>query len=718
MSNQDNTYFLDQTIADIEQSFSIKPDTSASDQQESPLAQACRYLFKKIYNSYPNDLVAPDDNRDIYITNLASSAGLRVREVKLPDHWWQHDNGPLLLSDNNGIDYYVATPNKQGGYDCYFPEKAISKRVSADWADSITNSAYMFYKALPDQKLNIKDLLKNALSGRYQDLQYIVILQCIISVVMLLSPIAMGWIFDQVIPNADRRLLFDLVCALTVAVLASTCFNIVQTICLIRLRLKLNVSIQSAVWDRLLRLPLNFIKQFSAGDLTNRASGIDTIQQELTAATMSTAISGLLSILTLFVMAYYSWQLTIIACIGIAIIIVTTLVANLIYYKYQKHICNLEGQLEGVILQLLGGIAKLRVSHVENKAFTKWMGIFSKKVRYEYIGGYCLFSFSIFHTFLLILLSMIIYGFIAKHGVQISLGQYIAFNAAFGYFFSSLLGIVGVVNRLISIIPLYQRIKPILITEPESDNNLTCLSSLSGKIELVNVDFRYIENGPGIFKQFSLLIEPGEFVAIVGSSGAGKSTLLRLLLGFEKPSQGHVYYDNHDMRNLNMNMLRAQFGVVLQNASVMQGTLLENIIGSKAASEEEAWAAAAIVGLAEYIKNLPMGMETIVSEGSKTLSGGQRQLLFLARSIVHRPRILYLDEATSALDNIHQYVVHKNLEQLKMTRVVVAHRLSTVRHAHRIIVLGDGGILEQGSFDELIQNQGLFYQLAKRQLLV
>ena len=219
-----------------------------------------------------------------------------------------------------------------------------------------------------------------------------------------------------------------------------------------------------------------------------------------------------------------------------------------------------------------------------------------------------------------------------------------------------------------------------------------------------------------MLEDVSLTAEPGEFVAIVGPSGAGKSTVFRLLLGFERPETGTVSYDGQSLGELDARAVRRQLGVVIQNARILAGPIFQNIVGAANLTLDDAWEAARIAGIAEDIERLPMGMHTFISDAAAAFSGGQRQRLLIARAVVARPRVLLFDEATSALDNRTQAAVSSALEQLQATRIVIAHRLSTIQHADRIVVLERGRIVEQGHYDELMESDGLFASLARRQI--
>ena len=299
----------------------------------------------------------------------------------------------------------------------------------------------------------------------------------------------------------------------------------------------------------------------------------------------------------------------------------------------------------------------------------------------------------------------------------LSVGAFVAFNSAYGLFLGAMQALGDASLNLLRIIPIYERIIPILETPPEVDRSKGFPGRLSGAIDISHVTFRYTQDGPAIVRDLSLKIKAGEFVAFVGSSGCGKSTLMRLMLGFEQPASGTIYFDGQDLSSIDVRMLRQQMGVVLQVSRVMPTEIFRNICGASARTLEDAWEAAEKSGLAEDIRNMPMGMHTYVSEGGGTLSGGQRQRLMIARAIVNKPKIIFLDEATSALDNRTQQIVSESMDRMEATRIVIAHRLSTIINADKICYLEAGQIIEQGTYQELMEKDGAFAALAKRQMV-
>jgi NHLM bacteriocin system ABC transporter ATP-binding protein len=384
---------------------------------------------------------------------------------------------------------------------------------------------------------------------------------------------------------------------------------------------------------------------------------------------------------------------------------------------YYRRLVYLQGKISGIVLQAIEGTAKFRAAAAEGRAFATWAAEFSQAKRVSYQARDISNNLQTFNAGYQVITTMAIFAVVILSGREgLTIGQFLAFNTAFIQFMMAVMTLSGAFLTVLNIIPMYERARPVLQAVPEVDELKEHPGELVGGIEIANVSFCYDEDGPVILKDVSLEIHPGEYVALVGSSGSGKSTLFRLLLGFEHPLSGSIYYDGRDLDRLDVREVRRQLGVVLQNGKVMAGDIFSNIVGSLPLTIDDAWRAAAMAGLAEDIRKLPMGMHTILSNGGGTLSGGQRQRLLIARAVVNRPRILFFDEATSALDNHTQAIVSQSLEDLQATRVVIAHRLSTIKGADKIFVLQNGRIAQQGTYDELINVEGLFADLAKRQM--
>jgi ABC-type bacteriocin/lantibiotic exporter with double-glycine peptidase domain len=385
--------------------------------------------------------------------------------------------------------------------------------------------------------------------------------------------------------------------------------------------------------------------------------------------------------------------------------------------RYQRRETEMVGKVSSLVLQLLTGIAKLRVAGAEMRAFAVWAGQYSIQKANTAKAQSAANALLVFNSASTVLTSLVVFAAVVYFlGGSVSTGDFVAFNVAFAQFLYASADITTAFTNIFQAAPFYERAKPILRTLPEVDTEKPDPGVLRGRVEINHVSFRYDPDGPLVLDDVSLRAEPGEFVAIVGPSGAGKSSLFRQLLGFEEAEAGSVYYDDHPLSELNVQAVRRQMGVVLQNGRLMSGTIFQNITGVSQLTMDQAWEAARMAGLDRDIEMMPMGMFTFLGEGTSAISGGQRQRLMIARAIASKPRILLFDEATSALDNRTQAIVSSSLENLKATRIVIAHRLSTIMNADRIYVLKDGLIVQSGTYTELMEREGPFRDLAARQI--
>ena len=374
----------------------------------------------------------------------------------------------------------------------------------------------------------------------------------------------------------------------------------------------------------------------------------------------------------------------------------------------------------GQTVQLIKGISKLKIAGAEPRAFAAWSKDYTKQTQLELSTQKVEDLVALVNTILPTITTGILFLVAVKlieqgQNTRLTLGTFVAFNAAFNTFINGTTNLSGAITDVSQIIPLWKRTKPILGTIPEVESYKADPGRLVGRININRVSFRYKKDRPLILENVSINVEPGEFIALVGSSGSGKSTLLRLLLGFETPETGSIYYDGQDLASLDVSAVRRQMGIVLQSGKITSGSIWENLASGARTTKDEAWLALSLAGFEAEVREMPMGIQTLISEGGSNLSGGQKQRLLIAKALILKPRILLFDEATSALDNKTQAVVSENLDKLKVTRIVIAHRLSTIRNADRIYVLEAGKVVQQGNFTELAAAEGWFAQLMKRQ---
>lgn len=691
---------------------------------DDPLLAACWLVgdAQGIAIKAPLTMVRGGTSRDP-VSDIARASHVQVRSVRLSGSWWREDNGPLLgfLDEDDELHPVALLPRSPWSYDLVDPRTGERSRVSADVVKRIYSHAFMFYPSLPGGKVTGWELLRlGARSVWGRDVLVVVAMGLAGGAVGMLLPVITGDLFDRVIPQADPGQIWPLALLLVASAVGTLLFEFTRGIAVQRMEGRMAAISQAAIWDRVVHLPTTFFRDYSAGDLAMRAMGIDAIRQTVSGLALTTILSSVFSVFNFGLLFHYDVRLALVATAVLAVSVLLSTVLNYVGVRLERQQAELQGNISGLVLQLINGINKFRMAGAERRAFFLWATAFRRQRQMAYRTRTVQNVHWTVHSVMPVAANLVLFTvFLSTSGAvsgTLSAGRFLAFMTAFGMVNGSLMALSGTVMSLLRVVPLYERAKPILEAETEIDPSKEDPGPLAGEIELSHVSFRYDEDGPPIIDDLSLHVRPGEFVAVVGPSGQGKSTLLRLLLGFEKPMSGSIYYDGKDLETLDLPAVRRQIGVVLQHGTLMQGDLFSNIAGAANISQDEAWEAARLAGLAEDIKQMPMGMHTMIPDGGGTLSGGQRQRLLIARALVRKPRILLLDEATSALDNETQAAVMDSLAGLEATRIVIAHRLSTIMHADRICVLNKGRIVQEGTYEELMAQEGLFAELARRQL--
>lgn len=659
-------------------------------------------------------------NRMQPLQAIAEASKISIREVILKGNWWAQDLGSLLgfmAEDNRPV---ALLDKKPGTYVLYDLSNGTKTHLTAECASRLNTKAWMFVRPFPHKPLAARDVMRFGLQGCRKDIVRTLLMAIAAGMLSLATPLATSMLFDQIIPSENHSQLLRLVAVLSVAFVSLTLFQLVQALAQIRVESKTVWSLQCAIWDRILALPVPFFRQFSAGDLANRSMSMDRIRQIVSGTALTTIVTGVFSGLQLGLLFYYSVELAMVAVVLGMVLAIVPAVCLFMQHGYQTSLYQIIGRIQGVGVQLLGGIPKLRVHAAEERAFDMWAALFAQQRAISFRSGRLnnlLVAYSQSFGLVGTLVILVWIFWTDDRALQtMSAGGFLAFVSAFTIVLTSAHSMLLTLYPLVSVKSLFRRTQPILQTLPEAPAGKAYPGELHGHVELSQVSFRYQRGGPLVVKGLSLQVKPGEFLALVGPSGSGKSTLLRLLLGFEQPESGSILYDRQALNQLDVQAVRRQIGVVLQNSTLMAGSIFENIVGSAPLTVDDAWEAVRKVDLEDAIKTMPMGIYTIIGEGGAGLSGGERQRLLMARALVRRPRLLFFDEATSALDNQSQAWVSKNLEGLGITRVVIAQRLSTTRHADRICVVVDGRIVEIGSFDLLMSKGKVFPILAKRQL--
>ena len=650
---------------------------------------------------------------------IARASRLRIRQVTLLDLWWQQDCGKAMIaytrSEHRPVAILQLTPSR---YELLDPVAQIRLHIDANIATTLEPVAYIFYRSLPDRIHKKIQLIQFSLFGLQKELLVILTTGIGVALLGMITPYATGIIIDNAIPDRNFGLLVQIGFGLLVAALAAALFSLVQRFALLRIETIAEISTQAAIWDKLLKLPVSFFRHYTTGDLHSRVSSVKEISRLTTGITITKFLSGSFALFNLALLCYYSLPLAMVAVILALIVTIFTAVSGTSLIHKLQPLLEVRGKIFGQTVQLINGIAKLKVAGAELRAFATWSKNYTEQIKLELSTQYIEDLVALVNTVLPTLTTGILFAvtiFSQKHNTGLTLGTFVAFNAAFNTFINGATDLSSAVTDVSQIIPLWKRAKPILETLPEIESNKKDPGRLIGKINIDSVSFRYQKDRPSILKNVSINVEPGKFIALVGSSGSGKSTLLRLLLGFETPESGSIYYDNQDLASLDTMAVRRQMGVVLQSGKIASGSIWFNLASGAQATINEAWSALSLAGLAKEVREMPMGIHTVISEGGGNLSGGQRQRLLIAKALILKPRILLFDEATSALDNKTQAVVSENLDRLKVTRIVIAHRLSTIRNADCIYVLEAGKVVQQGNFVELAASEGLFAKLIERQ---
>ena len=682
--------------------------------EDDRLVAACR---KACEGSSINIVAPPGSEHGATMEDIARVSHIRVRPIRLQEEWWKRANGPLVgYADHE--DFPVALRPVAGGYELTDPLTTQTHRVDPSVASNIATDAWQLYRPFPARSLRALDVLRYALHDNVRDFVLIAVAGLLVGLLGLVVPHATGEIIDTIIPSADIGLAVQMGAALVVVAIATTLTGLARDTAVLRIETRASSSVQAAVWDRLLALPVPFFRRFSSGDLAVRAGAIDSIRRSLSGSTMNALLSSMFSLTSFGLLLYYSAKLAGVAALLALGSIIMAAIVGYASVRAHRRLEALEGKLTSLVLELLTGIAKLRIAGAEGRAFNVWAKLFATKERVAFDVKNLENRFGVVESVYPLVSSMVIYYLVATmpQSASFSTGEFLAFNAAYGMFIGNLLGLVSTAIDLAEVVPTYERARPLLEAVPEVDEAKAHPGELRGEIRVSHVKFRYTEAGPLVLDDVDFTISPGEFIAIVGTSASGKSSLLRAMLGFENPEGGGVYYDGQELTSIDVTEVRRQIGVVLQNGELMVGDIYQNIVGSRALDMDTVMEAIKAAGMEADIEAMPMGIHTMISSGGRSLSGGQRQRLMIARAIVNKPRIVFFDEATSALDNRTQSIVTRSLDQLRATRIVVAHRLSTIKDANRIIVLDRGRVVEMGTYEDLIAQEGVFAELAKRQM--
>ncbi|MFF0024714.1 NHLP bacteriocin export ABC transporter permease/ATPase subunit [Streptomyces sp. NPDC005496] len=650
------------------------------------------------------------------VERIALASRVRARAVRLDGRWWRDDIGPLV-GHRAVSGAPVALLWRRGGYVAVHPSSGRETPVEKANAAEFEPRGVMFYRPLPERRLSPLRLMRFCLRGSGGDLRNLAISGLVTVAIGALVPIATGKVLGEYVPKAQHGLIAQVCLAVMVSGVVSAAFMLLQNLTVLRMEGRIEAVLQPAVWDRLLRLPTTFFTSRSTGELASAAMGISSIRRLLAGVGPTVLQAGTVGAMNLGLLLWYSVPMAL-AAIGMLVVIAAVFLGlGLWQVRWQRRLVVLGNKLNNQAFQTLRGLPKLRVAAAENYAYAAWAGEFARSRELQQRVGRIKNLTTVLGAVYLPLCSLLMFMLLAGPARgSLTAAEFLTFNTSVTMLLTSVTQLTSAFVSAAAALPMFEEIRPVLDATPEVRTASTRPGPLSGGIEARGLSFRYSDDGPLVLDDVSFAVRPGEFVAIVGPSGCGKSTLLRLLIGFDRPVSGSVLYDGQDLAALDQSAVRRQCGVVLQHAQPFTGSILDCICGTEPYTPEEAMAAAEMAGLAEDIRRMPMGLHTIVS-GSGAVSGGQRQRLMIAQALIRRPRILFLDEATSALDNETQRTVIESTRALDATRVVIAHRLSTVMDADRVIVMEDGRIAQQGPPAQLLADTGgRLHELVRRQM--
>ncbi|TCR26868.1 NHLP bacteriocin export ABC transporter permease/ATPase subunit [Streptomyces sp. BK205] len=650
------------------------------------------------------------------VERIALASRVRIRSVRLDGNWWRDDVGPLVghraLSGAP-----VALLWRRGGYVAVHPATGRETPIEKDNAEEFEPRAVMFYRPLPDRKLSPLGLVRFSMRGTGGDVTNLLLSGLVTVAIGALVPIATGKVLGEFVPKAQTGLIVQVCLAVMVSGVVTAAFMLLQNLTMLRLEGRIEATLQPAVWDRLLRLPTKFFTERSTGELASQAMGISSIRRMMAGIGPTVAQSVTVGAMNLGLLFWYSVPMAMAAIAMLVVIAAGFLGLGLWQVRWQRRLVVLGNKLNNQAFQTLRGLPKLRVAAAENYAYAAWASEFARSRELQQKVGRIKNLTTVLGSVYLPLCTLLMFMLLAGPARgSMSAAAFLTFNTSVTMLLTAVTSLTGAFVSAVAALPLFEEIKPVLEAQPEVRTASTRPGPLTGALEARRLSFRYSDDGPLILDDVSFEIRPGEFVAVVGPSGCGKSTLLRLLIGFDRPLSGSVLYDGQDLAALDQSAVRRQCGVVLQHAQPFTGSILDVICGTEPYTPEEAMAAAAMAGLAEDIQRMPMGLHTIVS-GSGAISGGQRQRLMIAQALIRRPRILFFDEATSALDNDTQRTVIESTKALNATRIVIAHRLSTVLDADRVIVMENGKVAQQGPPAQLLADTGgRLHELVRRQM--
>ncbi|MCY4478252.1 MAG: ATP-binding cassette domain-containing protein [Gammaproteobacteria bacterium] len=664
------------------------------------------------------------ETEPVALADILRASDVRSRAVRLPDDekWWRGDNGAMLgyLGDRR-TPVALIPSGASARYRILNPRIGRLKRITRKLAAALDPQAVAFYPTLPPRPAGAGDVLRMVSAGTLPHLLKYAAVGIMVALLAYVPALALGLVVSYIVPAGDRSVLGPAVGGVVALGFIGALAHLMQSFSLIRIEGRGATRISGAFWNRVLRLPSRILRGYMAGDLAARALSFQQLR-DVISGTVANAVTSMLfmapaaCLLILFEPALSVALFT----VGLMVLLALALLGAL-QLPWRQRALETAQQLNGRLYEFINAIGRVQKVRAMGSVFAAWAGPYRVQKTAEHQANRLDAWMRAINVSAPLMASAALLAVYALGATpDASIGSFLLVYLAATVFFSALTRLGATVSALTEVLSTYRQAAPLLSQAPESQAGKraprTAANRLGGDVRLDHVTFRYHPNGPLILDDVSIRCRPGEFVAIVGESGSGKSTIFRLLLGLERPESGTAYYDGFDLSGFDLEALRQNVGVVTQDAALMSGTILENIVGiGRSLTEDDAWAAAALASVADDIRNMPMGMNTAVGEDVPLLSGGQAQRLLIAAALVRKPRLLLLDEATNSLDNTTQAAVVANIDRALASRIVIAHRLTTIRGADRIYVMSAGKVVQEGTFEELAAVPGKFRDLVARQ---
>ena len=655
----------------------------------------------------------------IGLVDVLVASGVRARRVRVQgeDDWWRGDNNAMLAFRAADGQPVALLPGAFGRYREIDPVTKRSVRVTASRAASLEQEAWMFYRPLPPGNVGPGDLLRMALHGSGPDLARLAVAGLPGGLVKLVPALALGFVAHQVAGGGSAGALYAVAVAVAGFGLLGALLHLLQSTAMMRLEGRSASRVEAAFWDRLMRLPPSVLHRHPAGDLAMSGMTFQNLRDGLQGVVADSLLSVVFLLPVFGVIFFHDTTLGVIALVFSLLSLLVTVALGLRQVAPHGRMIGAARRVAGRLFQIVGGITKLRVDNAEGSAFAMWARDYREQKRAELELGALEGHARAFGAALPFLAAGVLLFAVAAGDRDLPVGDFLVVYTVFIVFQAAVARVGESFGTIAAAVPAFAQMRPLLAAVPESEVGGDTVEFLGGDILFDRVSFRYDPDGPLILDDVTIHARRGEFVAIAGESGAGKSTLFRLALGIDRPNAGAVYYDGRDLRHLNLKQVRRQIGAVPQSVGLHPQDLWDNVVGHhEEVSSEDVWSAARVAEVEDQIKGMPMGMMTMVGTSGAVLSGGESQRVTIARSVVGSPRVMLLDEATNWLDNESQAKVMRNLAAMTSTRVVIAHRLSTLERADRIYVLQAGKVVQSGSFEELVEVDGVFRELVRRQI--